>query len=176
MSKAIGGGYPVGAFGASAEIMDRIVNGPLFHGGVFSGNAVVMSAAEAMLDTVLADKDAIYGQLHELGDLLADGVHEIFTRLGIPHHVHHLGPLVSVLLTTSEVDELANYRDLRRHGDFERYIQWQHYLQRAGVYFHPNLFEPMFLSTAHTREDVAVALDCMEQGARECLLHPSTPI
>ena len=42
VSKAMGGGYPVGAFGASAEIMDVIVRGPLFHGGVFSGNAVVM--------------------------------------------------------------------------------------------------------------------------------------
>ena len=50
ISKAVGGGYPVGAFGASAEIMDVIVRGPMFHGGVFSGNAMVMSAAEAVLD------------------------------------------------------------------------------------------------------------------------------
>src|SRR5262249_5297139 len=45
ISKAVGGGYPIGAFGASAELMDKIVRGSLFHGGVFSGNAVVMAAA-----------------------------------------------------------------------------------------------------------------------------------
>jgi len=169
VSKAMGGGYPIGAFGASAEIMDMIVRGPLFHGGVFSGNAVVMSAADAVLDTVLADKDNMYTHLHALGDQLANGIDEIFNRLGIPHHVHHLGPLVSVLLTKEEVPDLYNYRDVRRHCDFESFIAWQHSMQRAGVYFHPNQFEPMFLSVAHTHEDVNLALDRMEEGARKCL-------
>lgn len=169
ISKAVGGGYPVAAFGASAKIMDMIVRGPLFHGGVFSGNAVVMAAAEAVLDAVLADKAGIYNRLHALGDMLAGGIGEIMTRLGVPHHVHHLGPLVSVLFTKDEVGELANYRDVRAHCDFERYIDWQHHLQRSGVYFHPNQFEPMFLSTAHTPSDVAVALERMEEGVRKCL-------
>jgi len=169
VSKAMGGGYPIGAFGARAEIMDLIARGPLFHGGVFSGNAVVMSAADAVLDTVLADKTNIYNHLHALGNQLAAGLDEILTRLNVPHKVHHLGPLVSVLLTTEEVEDLYNYRDVRRYCDFERFITWQHYLQRAGVYFHPNQFEPMFLSTAHTAEDVALALDRMEEGARKCL-------
>ena len=169
ISKAVGGGYPVGAFGASAEIMDKIVRGPLFHGGVFSGNAVVMSAADAVLDAVLADRTDIYNHLNAVGDELANGIDEIMTRLGVPHHVHHLGALISVLITTSEVEDLFNYRDVRKHCDFERYIDWQHYLQRAGVYFHPNQFEPMFLSTAHTHEDIAVALERMEEGTRKCL-------
>src|SRR5262249_53536432 len=128
ISKAVGGGYPVGAFGASAEIMNTIISGRLFHGGVFSGNAIVMAAAEAVLDTVLADRDGIYGYLHQLGDQLANGLHAIMNRLGVPHHVHHLGPLVSLLLTKNEVDGLFNYRDVRRHCDFERYIEFQHHL------------------------------------------------
>jgi glutamate-1-semialdehyde 2,1-aminomutase len=168
ISKAVGGGYPVGAFGASAEIMDAIVKGSLFHGGVFSGNAVVMAAAEAVLDTVLADRVGIYAHLHELGDKLARGMDELLTRAGIPHHVHHLGPLLSVMMTHEDVEEIANYRDLRQFGDFDRYIAWQHQLQRTGVYFHPNQFEPMFLSTAHTHADIELALDRMEEGARRC--------
>jgi glutamate-1-semialdehyde 2,1-aminomutase len=168
ISKAVGGGYPVGAFGASAEIMENIVKGSLFHGGVFSGNAIVMAAADAVLDAVLADRVGIYSYLHELGDRLARGIDEILTRVGIPHHVHHLGPLLSVMMTHGDVEGIANYRDLRRCGDFDRYIAWQHQLQRAGVYFHPNQFEPMFLSTAHTHADIDVALDRMEEGARNC--------
>ena len=168
ISKAVGGGYPVGAFGASAEIMDRIVKGSLFHGGVFSGNAIVMAAAEAVLDAVLADRAGIYAFLHELGDKLARGMDDLLTRAGIPHHVHHLGPLLSVMMTHEDVEEIANYRDLRQFGDFDRYIDWQHQLQRTGVYFHPNQFEPMFLSTAHTHADIELALDRMEEGARKC--------
>lgn len=170
ISKAVGGGYPVGAFGASAEIMDKIVRGPLFHGGVFSGNAVVMSAADAVLDMILADKEGVYGYLHKRSDELAAGITEIMTRLGVPHHMHHLGPLLSVLITKDHVADPKNYRDVRTHGDFERYIAFQHYMQRAGVYFHPNLFEPMFLSTAHTSEDIAAVLERVEAGANKCLV------
>lgn len=170
VSKAMGGGYPVGAFGASAEIMDLIANGPLFHGGVFSGNAVVMSAAEAVLDTVLADKQNIYNHLHAIADQLAEGIDEMLTRLGVPHHIHYLGPLLGVLITKDEVEDLYNYRDVRRHCDFERYIDFQNYMQLSGVYFHPNQFEPMFLSTAHSHEDIAIVLERMEEGARKCLV------
>ena len=170
VSKAMGGGYPVSAFGASAEMMQLIANGPLFHGGVFSGNAVVMSAAEAVLDTVLADKENIYAHLNAVADQLAGGIKEIFSRLGVPHQVYHLGPLLAGLVTKENVEGLYNYRDVRRHADFERYIQFQQWMQRHGVYFHPNEFEPMFLSTAHTSNDISEVLTRWEEGARECLV------
>ncbi len=170
ITKAVGGGYPVGAFGASKEIMDKIARGPLFHGGVFSGNAVVMAAAEAVLDAVLADKEGIYTHLNDLNDQLADGVRDIMTRLKVPHHVHHIGSLFALMITHQEVPELANYRQVRAHCDFERYIEFQQHMQRAGVYFHPNQFEPMFLSTAHTRQDIATVLERIEEGARKCLV------
>jgi len=47
----------------------------------------------------------------------------------------------------------------------------QHALQQSGVYFHPNMFEPMFLSTAHTYDDIEIVLDRYEDGARACLTH-----
>jgi glutamate-1-semialdehyde 2,1-aminomutase len=169
ISKSLGGGYPVAAFGASAEIMEPIVQGSLFHGGVYSGNAVVMAACEAVLDAVLADRAGIYGHLHAVSDLLCDGIDKILADLDVPHHVHHLGPLLSILITRDDVEELTDYRTVRAHCDFDRYIEWQHELQRMGVYFHPNQFEPLFLSTAHTREDIELVLERMEEGARKCL-------
>ncbi len=169
ISKAVGGGYPVGAFGARKEIMDKIARGPLFHGGVFSGNALVMSAAEAVLDAVLADKEGIYRQFDAIGTQLAQGVREIMTRHHVPHHVVHIGSLFAILLTKEEVPTPANYREVRQHCDFERYIEFQHHMQRSGVYFHPNQFEPMFFSTAHTAADIATVLDRMEEGVRKCL-------
>jgi glutamate-1-semialdehyde 2,1-aminomutase len=170
ISKALGGGYPVAAFGASTEIMDTIVRGKLFHGGVFSGNAVVMAAAEAVLDAILADEGGIYGHLETISNRFAGGIDDILSRLDVPHQVHHAGALISVLLTDQDAPPLGNYRDVRRHVDFERYIEWQHVMQKSGMYFHPNAFEPMFLSTAHTADDIDAALDLMEQGARQCLL------
>jgi glutamate-1-semialdehyde 2,1-aminomutase len=170
LSKSIGGGYPIGAFGASAEIMDAVVRGSMFHGGVFSGNAIVMSASEAVLDVVLANQDSMYAHLNKIADQLALGMDEILTRHGVPHQVSHIGPLLALMLTKTDVPTLASYRDVRQHCDFERYIELQHFMQRSGVYFHPNQFEPMFLSTAHQPADIAEVLDRLDQGVQKCLV------
>lgn len=163
ISKSVGGGYPVAAFGASSEIMEPIVDGSLFHGGVYSGNALVMAAAEAVLDEVLARGNAIYEHLQLVSQRLAAGLREILSRAGIPHLVQHVGAMLSLFLMLDEVKPLREYRDVRRLCDFERYISLQHAMQRAGVYFHPNQFEPMFLSTAHGVDDVDAVLDRFEQ-------------
>ncbi len=166
VSKALGGGYPVAAFGASREIMETIVSGHVFHGGVYSGNAVVMAAAEALLDEILAHKVSIYEHLFELGDQLANGIATIFDKLNIPAVVQHVGPMLTFFLTDGEVDRITDYRAARQHCDFDGYIRLQHLLQQTGVYFHPNQFEPLYLSTAHTDADVATVLERLEAGAR----------
>ena len=85
--------------------------------------------------------------------------------------------MVSLFLTNGQsgnnngqVSQLTNYRDVRKHGDFEKYITFQRQMQRSGVYFHPNMFESMFLSTAHTSRDIELVLERMESGARCCLV------
>lgn len=169
ISKALGSGYPVGAFGASKELMDLITSGKLFHGGVFSGNAVVMAAAEASMDLILENRSTMYPQLERLGVRLADGLRTIFSELGVPHIVQSVGPLLSLFLTDGKADQFVEYRDVRRHCQFDTYIDFQHAMQRSGVYFHPNQFEPMFLSTAHTSDDIDFALERFREAAKVCV-------
>jgi glutamate-1-semialdehyde 2,1-aminomutase len=169
VSKALGGGYPVAAFGAPRHMMELIADGTLFHGGVYAGNAVVMAAAEAVLDKIIAHRERMYQYLHLLGDRLAQGIDEIMNRHSVPHVVQQVGPILSLFLTTSRVDKLREYRDVRKYGDFERYIAFQHHLQRAGVYFHPNMFETLFLSTAHKMSHIDLVLERMEVATRCCL-------
>jgi glutamate-1-semialdehyde 2,1-aminomutase len=167
ISKALGGGYPVSAFGASREIMQLIVDGVVFHGGVFSGNAIVMAAAEAVLDEVLANRDEVYGHMYALADELSRGAADILSRAGVPHLVQHVGPMISIFLTDGQVHAISEYRTVRQHCDFPKYIRFQHLMQRAGVYFHPNQFEPMFLSAVHTNEDLGIVLDHLESAAAQ---------
>jgi glutamate-1-semialdehyde 2,1-aminomutase len=169
LSKALGCGFPVAAFGASRTIMDAIVQGRLFHGGVYSGNALVMAAADAVLDELLARGSAIYGHLYQVTQMLAEGINDVFTSMNIPHLVQHVGPMLSLFLTRRPVEKLIEYREVSAECDFKRYIQFQHELQRTGVYFHPNQFEPMFLSTAHQPADIMAVLESMERGAQKCL-------
>jgi glutamate-1-semialdehyde 2,1-aminomutase len=170
LSKALGGGFPVSAVGSTRDIMQCIVDGELFHGGVYSGNTMVMAAADAVLTEIHRDRGAIYRHLEDVSIEFAQGVEAIFTRLGIPHRVHQVGPIVSMFLTHADCGEIKSYRDVQQCCDFDKYIRFQNYLQQSGVYFHPNQFEPLFFSTAHTSHDVAVALERIEDGARSALL------
>jgi glutamate-1-semialdehyde 2,1-aminomutase len=165
ISKALGGGYPVAAFGASKDIMQLVVEGTVFHGGVYSGNAVAMAAAEAVLDEVLEHTDTMYTTLHDNAGMLAAGLRQILEGLDVPHVVQNVGPMLSLFLVDEPEAELTSYRAVRRHGEFARFIDFQHEVQRAGVFFHPNMFEPMYLSTAHRRDDILLALDRVEAAA-----------
>lgn len=166
VSKALGGGYPIAAFGASREIMEVIVNGTMFHGGVYSGNAVVMAAAEAVLDGLLAEKEGAYAHLNAVTERLAVGLREIMAGVGAPCLVQHIGAVLSLFLTKTDIERLDDYRQVRENCEFEKFIELQHAAQRRGVYFHPNQFEPMFPSLAHTFEDVDLALNRIEDAAR----------
>jgi len=166
VSKALGGGFPVAAFGARAEIMNLIASRQVFHGGVYSGNAAVMAASEAVLDEIISQGDVLYEQLNGLGEMLAVGMGDVLSRHGIAHVVHQVGPIVSVFLTHEPAGRLTNYRAVRRACDFEGFIRFQHAMQNRGVYFHPNQFESMFLSTAHTEELLGIVLDRVEDACQ----------
>jgi len=91
-------------------------------------------------------------------------VHDVLDRAKVPHLIQNVGPMISIFLTTGPIDGIHEYRDVRRYCDFAKYIRLQHKVQRSGVYYHPNQFEPLFLSTAHTSEDISLALDRLEQA------------
>jgi glutamate-1-semialdehyde 2,1-aminomutase len=166
ISKVLGSGFPIAAFGASAEMMNVIAAGKLFHGGVYSGNALVLSAANAVLTHVLAEGHAIYPSLSLAADRFARALRGIFTHLRIPHLVQNVGAMLSLFLTNRDVEALHDYREVRRNCDFEKYIRLEHALADRGVYVHPNQFEPWFLSTAHTQPDLDETLSRIEDAAR----------
>jgi glutamate-1-semialdehyde 2,1-aminomutase len=150
LSKAIGGGVPIAAFGARRQIMDEIISGRVFHGGVYSGNPLVVGAARATLEYLDARADTIYPSLNQLGDYLHERLVETLSETGLHGVVQNVGPMLSLMLTDRPVTHVANYREARRHTDAARYIRFQHELQARGVYVHPNCLEPWYLSTSHT--------------------------
>jgi len=169
LSKVLGSGFPIAAFGASTEMMELIASGKLFHGGVYSGNALVLSAADAVLTKLLAETGRMYGELKRRGGQLARGIEEILGRRNIPHVVQDVGPMLSFVLTKAATENLTNYRDVRRHADFERYIALQHALLDRGVYVHPNLFEPVYLSTTHSKEDIDEVLERFDDAVEHTI-------
>ena len=159
VSKVLGGGVPIAAFGGSTQIMECVANGDVFHGGVYSSNAMVLAAAEAVLDRIIADASDIYDRLENNVTYLANGLTTVLRNHQHAHCVQHVGAMLSVFFTTDHVESLDDYRAVRRHGDFEKYKRFEHALADAGVYVHPNMFEPMFPSVCHGREEMDFALN-----------------
>lgn len=156
LGKVVGGGFPVGAYGASAEIMSEVSPlGPMYQAGTLSGNPVAMAAGIATLDEL--SKPGVYESLQAKTDLLADGVLAVFSKAGIPAVVNRACGLMTLFFTGIEVTDMAS----ASATDREAFGAFFHGMIDNGVYLPPSQFEAWFISTAHSDADIAQTLKCV---------------
>lgn len=161
LGKIIGGGFPVGAYGGRSEIMQMVAPaGPVYQAGTLSGNPV---AAAAGLETLrLLSEPGVYDYLERLGALLEHGLTQAARQAGVPASVNRVGSMLTMFFAPQPPTDYASAQaaDAVRYGAFFRGM-----LDR-GVYLPPAQFEALFLSTAHTDEDVEVVLGAAAAALR----------
>ena len=146
--KIIGGGMPVGAYGGSRRLMELVAPlGPVYQAGTLSGNPVAMAAGLAQL-RILSSTPGIYTDLERKGAALEAGLKHALA--GMPAQVNRVGSLLTVFFTSQAV---TGY-DQARSSDLALYSRWYRGLLAQGIYTAPSQFEAMFLSHAHTDEDI----------------------
>jgi glutamate-1-semialdehyde 2,1-aminomutase len=164
LSKVMGGGVPVAAFGGSRAAMAMLADQRAMHLGVYAGNHLSVRAVVAMLEKIENSPD-IYEQLEKHGSYLEHQMGSVFAELKRPALVSRVGSLLSVSLLQHTVDLTRGPRVAAQAMDFAAHRALQIRAQRMGVYFHPSPIEPWFLSTAHSLEDldrvVAVVRDAL---------------
>jgi glutamate-1-semialdehyde 2,1-aminomutase len=154
LGKIVGGGFPVGAYGASAEIMSEVSPlGPMYQAGTLSGNPVAMAAGIATLDELA--KPGVYEGLQAKTDRLADGVLDVFGKAGVPAVVNRACGLMTVFFTGNEVSDMAS----ASATDRESFGAFFHGMLDNGVYLPPSPFEAWFVSTVHSDADIAQTLE-----------------
>ncbi len=142
LGKIVGGGLPLAAFGGRAEIMERLAPaGDVYQAGTLSGNPLATAAGVSVLRR-LGDP-GVYERLEELSARLARGL-EPFGR------VQRLGAMLTLFMRQEPVRNL----DEAKQSDLERYGALFRHLLDSGIYLAPSQFEAMFVSLAHTEEDV----------------------
>ncbi len=145
--KIIGGGFPVGAYGASKEIMASISpDGNVYQAGTLSGNPVAMSAGIAQLTECL--KPNFYMDLEEKTKLLVDGLSLIHAN---DFKVFHIGSIFWLAFTNKKFIKTAEEIDAESMVHFKRIF---HKLLQNGIYIGPSGYEVGFVSEAHTKEDI----------------------
>lgn len=145
--KIIGGGMPVGAYGGREEIM-RFVSpdGPVYQAGTLSGNPIATAAGLATLRILEADP-AIYSRLENKTRKIADAVR--FAAGGCVT-VNQIGSLMSIFFTDHAVEDY----EAAAGADTKAYAEYFGFLLDHGIYVAPSQFEAMFVSDAHTGEDI----------------------
>ena len=159
LGKIVGGGFPVGAYGASAEIMSEVAPlGPMYQAGTLSGNPVAMAAGIATIDEL--SKPGVYEGLQASTDRLADGLLGVFDAAGVQAVVNRACGLLTVFFTGSPVFDMST----ASATDREAFGAFFHGMIDNGVYLPPSQFEAWFVSTAHTDADIEETLNAVKKS------------
>lgn len=156
LGKVIGGGLPVGAFGGKKEIMDHIAPvGDIYQAGTLSGNPLAMTSGYETLSQLTPES---YDHFNHLGDLLEEGLKEVFAKHNVPITVNRAGSMIGYFLNEGPV---TNF-DQANKSDLELFGQMYCEMAKEGVFLPPSQFEGTFLSMAHTEEDIKQTIQAFD--------------
>ena len=155
--KIVGGGMPMAIYGGRRDIMKNISpTGKVYQAGTLSGNPVAMAAGITQL-TLLKDHPEYYTELNEKSDLFFGQIKELLRQKELPWQVNHVGSIGSIFFTQSPVTDYASAKT----SDVSAYAAYCNKMLAHGIYIAPAQFEAMFISLAHTKEDIDITLKTM---------------
>lgn len=157
LGKIIGGGLPVGAYGGRKDIMLRIApEGDVYQAGTLSGNPLAVTAGIATLK-ILSQK-GVYEDLEGKGAYLEKNINGLIQRYSIPARVNRAGSLMTIFFTKDDVFDFKSALT----SDTNCFARFYRGMLEKGVYLPPSQFEALFISLAHTKEDLDEALNVAE--------------
>jgi glutamate-1-semialdehyde 2,1-aminomutase len=182
--KIVGGGFPVGAIGGKAEIIEHFTPaGEVFQSGTFSGHPVTMAAG---LETLrYAAREDVYDHVNELGEQLRSGLTDIVADQAPEYTVAGTDSMFKVLFTRDGPGEMDGHCETgcRQRPDCPRYEycpkngtdvsqaeteRWERLfwpaMKEQGIFLTPNQFESQFVCAAHTEEDIERTLEAYKEA------------
>ena len=163
LGKVIGGGMPVGAFGASKEIMGQLSpDGPVYQAGTLSGNPVAMAAGLAALNK-LKKNARVMSVLEARGKRLVEGMQSSAKELGIKMQIDYRGSMFGFFFNDNPVKNFAD----ACNSDSELFAKFHTKMLDEGFYFACSLYETGFISTAITDEMIENAIDASKRVLKE---------
>ncbi|MEH7387743.1 glutamate-1-semialdehyde 2,1-aminomutase [Bacillus sp. JJ1521] len=158
LGKVIGGGLPVGAYGGRADIMEKIAPaGPIYQAGTLSGNPLAMAAGYETLSQL---KPEDYTEFKKKADRLEVGLTKAAEKYDIPHCINRAGSMIGFFFTNEKV---INY-DVAKTSNLEYFASYYREMANEGVFLPPSQFEGLFLSTAHSEEDIEKTIQAAEKA------------
>lgn len=162
LGKIIGGGLPAAAVGGRRDIMDMLAPlGPVYQAGTLSGNPLAVAAANTTLE--LLSKPGVYQKLDEKGAVLESGLKDSAVKTGVPLTVNRIGSILGGFFTDRRVSDFDDVQTT----DIARFKRFFAELLDQGVYVAPSAYEAMFVSLAHSEQDIDKTITAVYNAFRK---------
>ena len=155
--KIVGGGMPMAIYGGRKDIMRNISpTGKVYQAGTLSGNPIATTAGIKTLE-ILRDHPELYTKIEENTKKLAEAYKVRAKKQGINIQVNQIGSLMSAFFTGENVKDYTGATS----SDTKAYADYFNYMLENGIYVAPSQFEAMFISAAHSDEDIQRTIDVL---------------
>jgi glutamate-1-semialdehyde 2,1-aminomutase len=149
LGKIIGGGMPIGAYGAPRKLMELVSPlGPMYQAGTLSGNPVAVAAGRATLSVLR--NSSIYDDLEERSSEFEKGVLASAEKHAVPITLNRVGSMWTLFFTEGPVVDFDSANTSNR----EKFARFFHLMLAEGVYLPPSQLEAAFFSAAHAKKDI----------------------
>jgi glutamate-1-semialdehyde 2,1-aminomutase len=158
LGKIIGGGMPIGAYGASRELMQLVSPlGPMYQAGTLSGNPVAVAAGRATLGVL--KNSSIYADLEERSGEFEKGVKAAAEKHGVAVTMNRVGSMWTIFFNDGPVTDFESANRSNR----EKFARFFHLMLAEGVYLPPSQLEAAFFSAAHAKKDVLQMIERVDR-------------
>jgi glutamate-1-semialdehyde 2,1-aminomutase len=135
-------------------------SGPIYQAGTLSGNPLAMTAGYETLRQLTPD---LYKEFVRKADRLEEGIHAAAEKYEIPHTINRAGSMIGLFFTNEKV---INY-ETARTSDLELFASYYREMANEGIFLPPSQFEGIFLSAAHTDEDIEKTIAAAEKAFKK---------
>lgn len=162
LGKIIGGGMPIGAYGASKKLMELVSPlGPMYQAGTLSGNPVAVASGRATLSVLR--NSSIYDDLEERSSEFEKGVRLSAEKHGVPMTLNRTGSMWTIFFTEGPVTDFESANRSNR----EKFARFFHLMLAEGVYLPPSQLEAAFFSAAHAKKDIQQMVERTDRAMKK---------
>ncbi len=163
MAKALSNGFAIAAVGGRKEIMNLLSpGGKVYQASTFAGNPVSVSAAISSIKTINKIKNKLYSKLERFNLLFTTALDDMATDMRIPHQINFTASMFQIFFTNKPV---VDYKT-SKNANAKKFQKMFRTLLKKGIFIAPSQFEVVFLSDAHTENDLNKTLDAFHSALK----------
>jgi glutamate-1-semialdehyde 2,1-aminomutase len=163
LGKIVGGGFPIGMFGGSKELMELVApSGAVYQAGTFSGNPVSVTAGLKTIEII--EREQVPQRINKAGERMRIALREILRNSSVEGCVSGVGSMFKVFFR-ADGKEVRNYADALS-CDKNKYMRFFHSMLSSGIFLPPSQYETNFISFAHSDADIERTIEAYKENLR----------